>query len=126
MTTEMMSGYRAAMFDGEAGLDWLRPGWRGLRLYGRRAKEAIKAGDTALKADMIHRADQLLILMTGMLDTGAGTSLGRVLMNIYAALQLTLLRANIDNDAAALDEFDRAVETLMRDMLNTSEVAAAA
>ena len=126
MTTEMMTGYRATMFDGEAGLNWLRPGWRGLRLYARKAKEAIKTGDTAFKADMIHRADQLLTLMSGMLDTGAGTTLGPVLMNIYASLHLNLLRANIDNDTAALDEFDQAIDKLMRDILQTSEVSAAA
>ena len=90
------------MFDGETELDWLRHGWRALRLYGRKAKAAILAGDMALKAEMMIRADRLLVLMTGILDTGPGTTLGPALMKIYATLQTTLLRANIQNDAAAL------------------------
>src|SRR5271165_6365797 len=100
MTNETVDGYRATMFDGEPGLDWLRPGWRALRLYGRKAKAAIEADDIALKAQMIHRADKLLTLMTGILDTGNGATLGPLLMNIYAQLGLTLLRANADNDTA--------------------------
>ncbi len=74
---------------------------------------------------MIIRADQLLVLMTGMLDTGPGTTLGPALMKIYGVLQTTLLRANLQNDAAALDEFDRALETLVRDMLETPEPGSA-
>jgi flagellar biosynthetic protein FliS len=121
MMMDMIAGYRAPMFDGETELDWLRQGWRALRLYGRKAKAAIVAGDMALKAQMVTRADQLLVLMTGILDTGPGTTLGPRLMNIYSVLQTTLLRANLRNDTAALDEFDRAIESLVRDMLETSE-----
>ncbi|HEY1858026.1 flagellar protein FliS [Acidocella sp.] len=117
----MIAGYRATMFDGETELDWLRHGWRALRLYGRKAKAAILAGDIALKAEMMHRADRLLVLLTGILDTGPGTTLGPALTTIYGTLQTTLLRANLQNDAAALDEFDRAIETLARDMLETPE-----
>jgi len=119
MTNETVDGYRATMFDGEPGLGWLRPGWRALRLYGRKAKAAIEAGDIALKAQMIHRADKLLILMTGILDTGGGTTLGPLLMNIYTQLGLTLLRANTNNDTAALDDFETALATLDREMLQT-------
>jgi flagellin-specific chaperone FliS len=121
MMMDMTAGYRAAMFDGATELDWLRHGWRALRLYGRKAKAAILSGDMALKAEMVIRADRLLVLMTGILDTGPGTTLGPALMKIYATLQATLLRANIQNDAAALDEFDRAVEVLVRDMLEMPE-----
>ena len=121
MMMDMTAGYRATMFDGAAELDWLRHGWRALRLYGRKAKAAILAGDIAQKAEMIVRADRLLVLMTGLLDTGPGTTLGPALMNIYTTLQTALLRANIQNDAAALDEFDRAIEILVRDMLETTE-----
>jgi flagellin-specific chaperone FliS len=74
-----------------------------------------------LKAEMVIRADRLLVLMSGILDTGPGTTLGPALMKIYGTLQTTLLRANIQNDAAALDEFDRAVEVLVRDMLEMPE-----
>ncbi len=123
MINETMEGYRATMFDGEPGLDWLRPGWRALRLYGRKAKAAIEAGDIALKAQMIHRADKLLTLMTGILDTGSGTTLGPVLMKIYAELGLTLLRANTANDMAALDDFETALATLDREMSQTFEKA---
>ena len=122
MMMDMIAGYRATMFDGATDLDWLRHGWRALRLYGRKAKAAMLAGDTAQKAEMITRADRLLVLMTGLLDTGPGTTLGPALMNIYAVLQRTLLRANAKNDVAALDEFDRAIESLARDMLETPEL----
>jgi flagellar biosynthetic protein FliS len=121
MMMDMIAGYRATMFDGETELDWLRQGWRALRLYGRKAKAAILAGDMALKAEMIVRADQLLVLMTGILDTSPGTTLGPALMNIYTMLQATLLRANVQNDTSALDEFDHAIENLVRDMLETPE-----
>jgi flagellin-specific chaperone FliS len=112
----MMSSYRAGLFDGEPGLNWLRPGWRGLRLYARKARAAIEAGDIASKAVMIQRADSLLTLMSGILDTGHGTTLGPALMNIYAALRETLLRANLNDDVAALGDFEEALLTLDRDM----------
>ena len=121
MMMDMIAGYRATMFDGATELDWLRHGWSALRLYGRKAKAAILAGDMVLKADMIIRADRLLVLMTGILDTGTGTTLGPMLMDIYAALQRALLRANVSNDATVLDEFDRALERLLRDMLKMPE-----
>ncbi len=121
MMMEMIAGYRATMFDGAEELDWLRHGWRGLRLYARKAKAAMLAGDMAGKADMLNRADRLLVLMTGILDTAPGTTLGPALMHVYTALQTTLLRANAQNDAAALDEFDRAMEILVHDMLESSE-----
>jgi flagellar biosynthetic protein FliS len=121
MMMDMTAGYRATMFDGETELGWLRHGWRALRLYGRKAKAAMLAGDTALKAEMIVRADRLLVLMTGILDTAPGTTLGPALMNIYTMLQATLLRANVQNDTSALDEFDNAIENLVRDMLETPE-----
>jgi len=121
MMMDMIAGYRATMFDGDSELDWLRHGWRALRLYARKAKAAILAGDMAQKGEMVARADQLLVLMTGLLDTAPGTTLGPKLMNIYSVLQTTLLRANLNNDIAALDEFDKAIENLVRDMLETSE-----
>jgi len=122
----MIAGYRATMFDGEAGVDWLRPGWRALRQYGRKARAAIEAGDIVLKAQMIYRADRLLLLMTGILDTGPGTTLGPALMKIYTALQANLLRANINDDVSALDEFDRAIEMLTRDLVHDSRTVTAA
>jgi flagellin-specific chaperone FliS len=121
MMMDMIAGYRATLFDGDEELDWLRHGWRGLRLYARKAKAAMLDGDVVLKAEMLNRADRLLVLMTGILDTAPGTTLGPALMRIYATLQTTLLRANAQNDTAALDEFDRAIEILVRDMLETSE-----
>ena|ERR1700734_2517872 len=121
MMMDMIAGYRATMFDGDSELDWLRHGWRALRLYARKAKAAILAGDMAQKGEMVARADQLLVLMTGLLDTAPGTTLGPKLMNIYSVLQATLLRANLNNDIAALDEFDKAIENLVRDMLETPE-----
>jgi len=121
-----MDGYRATMFDGESGLRWLSPGWRGLRFYARKAKDAIKGGDIATKAQMIYRASCLLNLMTGILDTSAGTSLGPRLMKIYAVLGETLLRANVQNDVTALDEFETALAMLDHDMLQNSKVTVAA
>jgi flagellin-specific chaperone FliS len=126
MMTYMMSSYRAGLFDGEPGLNWLRPGWRGLRLYARKAKAAITAGDTAAKATMIQRADQLLTLMTGILNTGHGTTLGPALMNIYAALHQNLLRANLNDDTKALDDFEAALLLLDREMGQVFDGALAA
>ncbi len=115
------SHYRTGMFDGKADISWLRPGWRALRLYGRRAKAAMEANDTAAKAEMICRADRLLNVMAGILDTEAGTTLGPALMTIYTALRYTLLRANIENNAKALDDFEAALAILDRDMIKSSE-----
>jgi flagellin-specific chaperone FliS len=126
MNLYMASGYRAGLFDGEAGLNWLRPGWRGLRLYARKARHAIEQGDLAHKADMITRADKLLTLMTGILDTGHGTTLGPALMNIYTALRENLLRANLNDDTDALSDFESALLVLDRDMAHIFEGALAA
>ena len=113
--------YRAAMFDGEPGLHWLRQGWRGLRYYGRRARVAIEQDDQRAKALMIARADELLNVLSGVLDTAEGSTLGPALMTIYAALRFTLLRANTENSAEALHDFDTALSLLDRDMTKTSE-----
>lgn len=126
MTVQMLNLYRASMFDGLAGLNWLRPGWRGLRLYGRKAKAAILAGNTLEKADMLARADQLLTLLNGILETDNNSTLGTALMNIYTALRSTLLNANLNNDLAALDEFDTALAMLDRHMTMALESEAAA
>lgn len=109
---ETVSTYRASMFDGEASTDWLKPGWRALRLYGQKAKAAIRDSDMALKGEMLGRADQLLTIMTGILDTGEGTTLGPALTRVYSALRLALLDANISNNTEALDDYDRALRTL--------------
>ncbi|MDE2238969.1 MAG: flagellar protein FliS [Rhodospirillales bacterium] len=113
--------YRATMFDGEPGLHWLRQGWRGLRHYGRRARVAIEHGDQSAKASMIARADALLNVMSGVLDTEDGTTLGPALMTVYTALRFTLLRANTENSLDALQDFDAALSFLDRDMIKTSE-----
>jgi flagellar biosynthetic protein FliS len=126
MTLSVLSSYRAGLFDSEPGLNWLRPGWRGLRLYARKARAAIEAGDIAEKCAMIDRADSLLTLMTGILDTGHGTTLGPALTNIYAALHQTLLRANINNDVSALADFEEALLTLDREMGHVFESMLAA
>jgi flagellin-specific chaperone FliS len=121
MSTDIIAEYRAKMFDGEPGIAWLRPGWRSLRLYGQRAKAAIEAGDVVLKASMIVRADQLLTIMSGALDTGAGTTLGPAMMSIYDRLRLCLWKANIKNDCAALDDYDQALQTIDREFLKLSK-----
>ncbi len=113
--------YRAAMFDGEPGLHWLRQGWRGLRQYGRRARVAIEQGDHSAKALMISRADELLNVMSGVLGTENSTTLGPALMTIYSALRFTLLRANTENSLEALQDFDAALSFLDRDMIKISE-----
>lgn len=118
--------YRAAMFDGQADLTWVRQGWRGLRLYGRRARAAIATGDSAAKADMIARADTLLTLLTGIVDSSEPGGLGPALLTIYSALRFALLRANIDNSIDALDDFEAALAILDRDMIKSSESAIAA
>lgn len=115
--------YRATMFDGEPDLAWLRPGWRALRLYAQKAKAAIEDGDLALKADMISRADQLLTIMSGILEINPGSTLGPSLMRIYSALRLALLDANISNTCEPLADFDRALRTLDDEFLKLSEAA---
>jgi flagellin-specific chaperone FliS len=126
MNPENTLSYRAGLFDGPPSLAWLRPGWRGLRLYGRKAKAAILAGDTPLKADMILRADALLNIMSGILGTQPNARLGPALMTIYAALRYNLLRANLENSISALDDFEAALAILDRDLSNLSESAIAA
>jgi flagellin-specific chaperone FliS len=124
MSSDLTTGYRASMFDGEPGIAWLLPGWRGLRLYGQKAKAAIQAGDIPLKSEMISRADQLLTVMTGILDTNAGSALGPALMRIYDALRLALLKANTGNDCAALDDFDQALRAIDQEFLKLTEPTA--
>jgi len=120
---DMTVSYRATMFDGEADVSWLRPGWRALRLYAQKAKLAIDTGDTAQKAEMISRADQLLNIMSGILELGPGSTLGPSLMRIYNALRLALLDANISNSSDPLIDFDRALRTLDEEVLRMSEGA---
>ena len=128
--SDLISTYRATMFDGPADMGWLRQGWRGLRYYGRRARTAIETGDMATKAAMLARADELLTVMSGILDTSEGSSLGPALMTIYAALRFTLLRANTENSpensVAALADFEAALAILDRDMTKSSESVLAA
>jgi flagellin-specific chaperone FliS len=124
MSQETSASYRASMFDGEPGLSWLRPGWRGLRLYGQKARFAIETGDPILKAEMISRADQLLIVMTGILDASSGAGLGPALMRIYDALRLALLKANVANDCAALEDFDQALLRIDQDLLTLTKTTA--
>ncbi|WP_297444190.1 flagellar protein FliS [Acidocella sp.] len=116
ISANLIMSYRASMFDGPADILWLRQGWRGLRQYGRRAKAAIAAGDVGRKAEMIAKADELLTFMVGIIDTSEGVTLGNALMTIYSALRFTLLRANLDNDSAALDDFEAALMILDQDM----------
>lgn len=115
--------YRTAMFDGELNLRMLQQGWRALRYYGRRAKQAMEAGDLPTKAQMIARADELLNVMSGVLDTTENAKLGNALMTIYSALRFTLFRANTENSLDALHDYDVALSLLDRDMVNTSENA---
>ncbi|MCB5945702.1 flagellar protein FliS [Acidocella sp. KAb 2-4] len=120
---DIINEYRASMFDGQADVAWLHQGWRGLRLYGRRARLAIAAGDVATKAIMLARADDLLTLMSGILDTSDASTLGQALMTIYSALRYTLLRANTENSLSALDDFEAALAILDQDMAKVSEGA---
>jgi flagellin-specific chaperone FliS len=120
-SSELIAYYRASMFDGEPGIEWLRPGWRSLRLYGQRAKAAIEAGDVVLKASMIVRADQLLTIMSGILDTNPGAALGPAMMRIYDRLRFCLWKANIKNDCAALDDYDHALQTIDQEFLKLSK-----
>jgi flagellar biosynthetic protein FliS len=122
----LISTYRATMFDGAADLAWLRQGWRGLRQYGRRASLAIEQNDLPTKAAMIARADELLTVMSGILDTSEGATLGPALMTIYDALRYTLLQANTENSTAALQDFEAALAILDRDMIKSSESVLAA
>lgn len=115
--TRDIYGYRAAMFDGEAGVHWLHTAWRALRYYARKAAEAIEAGDRRTQAEMILRADRLLTLLTGLLDSGQDAALGVRMLRIYTALQTTLFQANSSNDARVLAGFDEAVDALARGML---------
>lgn len=118
---DMINTYRASMFDGTAEIDWLRQGWRGLRYYGRQAKAAIEAGDNVAKMAVIARADELLDLLSGILETGANATLGPAMMTIYTALRFTLLRANAENSLDALRDYEAALALLDRDMTKSSE-----
>jgi flagellin-specific chaperone FliS len=126
MTEDLISTYRATMFDGEADMNWLHQGWRALRHYGRQARAAIEAGDATTKAAMIARADELLTVMSGILNTSEGASLGAALETIYSALRFTLLRANTEDSIVALQDYETALAILDRDMMNSSESVLAA
>lgn len=115
--------YRATMFDGDVGLKMLQQGWRALRYYGKRARLAIEVGDIPTKAQMIARADELLNVMSGVLDTTENAKLGNALMTIYSALRFTLFRANTENSLEALRDYDIALSLLDQDIKNTSEDA---
>ena len=121
MTANPIAEYRAGMFDGEPGIDWLRPGWRSLRLYGQWARAAIEAGDVHLKGKMIVLADRLLTVMSGILDTSDGTTLGPAMMRIYDRLRFCLWKANIKNDCEALDDYDHALQTIDQEFLKLSK-----
>jgi flagellin-specific chaperone FliS len=120
MSSDFTGEYRSAMFDGEPGIGWLRPGWLSLRLYGRQARAAIEAGDIVLKANMIVRADKLLTIMSGILDTSTGTTLGPAMMRIYDKLRFCLWKANIKNDCTALDDYDQALQIIDKEFLKLS------
>lgn len=114
--------YRSTMFDGEPNLRWLQQGWRGLRYYGRRARAAMEKGDVATKAQMIARADELLTVMSGIVDTTASASLGPALMTIYSALRFSLFRAITQDNAEALRDYDVALSLLDQDLVKTPVV----
>jgi len=124
MASDLIADYRASMFDGEPGIGWLRPGWLSLRMYGKQTKAAIEAGDVVLKADMIVRADRLLTVMSGIVDTGSGTTLGPAMKRIYDKLRFCLWKANIKNDLAALDDYDQALQTIDQEFLKLSKLRA--
>lgn len=113
--------YRSTMFDGDPSLHMLQQGWRALRYYGRRAKQAMESGDVSTKAHMIARADELLNVMSGVLDTGDNAKLGKALMTIYSALRFTLFRANIENSLEALHDYDVALSLLDQDLVKAPE-----
>ena len=117
--------YRVTMFDGEPNLRMLQQGWRALRYYGRRARQAIEDGDTAVKAQMIARADELLTVMSGVLDTSENAKLGAALMTIYSALRFTLFRANTESSLEALRDYDVALSLLDQDLAEKPESAGA-
>jgi hypothetical protein len=118
--------YREGFFDGKPDIAWLSQGWKALRLYGRRARTCIEAGDMPGKSQMLGKAGQLLVIMSGILETEEGKMLGAALTTIYTALQFTLLRANAENSLDAMDDFDRALALLDRDMILASNRALAA
>lgn len=117
--------YRTAMFDGEPSLRFLQQGWRALRYYGRRTRQAIEAGDVVTKSQMISRADELLTVMSGVLDTSEAAKLGPALMTIYSALRFTLFRASTEDSLDALRDYDIALSLLDQNLLETHESASA-
>lgn len=124
ITMEAVSSlYRASLFDGAPSLSWLQLGWRGLRYYGRRAAKAMAAGDVATKAQMIARADELLTVMSGILDTSQNAALGPALMTIYSALRHSLFRATTEDSLEALRDYDVALSLLDRDLVKTADEA---
>jgi len=118
-----MYGYRAAMFDGQPSVHWLRQAWRALRYYASQAAAAMRAGDRSRQIDMILRADQLLTLLSGLLDTSEGALLGARLLLIYNALQAALFRANSRNDPDELADFELAIDELARNMPVESKIS---
>lgn len=106
--------YRDAFAASASGDELLRMGWHGLRVYLRRAREAIGSGDRADKAAAIHAADQLLVFLQSIVAQGGDAELGASLTRIYQALQAALLNANLYDDAGALDWAERELIALQR------------
>lgn len=114
-----------SIFDGEPGIAIIRHGWRGLRIYGRRAQVAIETGDLTAKHENISRAQNLLVLMQGILVTEKESSLGHSLKTIYTALQGRLLEANIKNSLVPLQDYDKALAQLTTDLAPSHAMEAA-
>jgi flagellin-specific chaperone FliS len=62
--------------------------------------------------------------MSGILDTGTGTTLGPAMMSIYDRLRLCLWKANSKNDCSALDDYDHALQTIDEQFLKLSKLKA--
>ncbi len=94
--------YRDAFAASASGAELLRMGWHGLRVYLRRAREAIGNGDRGTKAAALGAADRLLLFLQSIVDQGADAELGRSLTQVYESVQAALLTANLYDDVNAL------------------------
>jgi len=85
----------------------------------------MEQGDIKTQAEMINRADRLLTIMSGILDTSDGAKLGQSLQTIYSALQFCLFKAIAEGSIQALDDYDMALSQLDRNFSDDQERTAA-
>lgn len=76
------------------------------------AKGAISRGEIANKADLISKAILIIGSLEGCLDHEQGGDLSQNLSSLYEYMNLTLVRANIEDDISKLEEVSHLLQEI--------------